>query len=130
MLPDRVSNPGPLTLKGYLFRSRTGYVSERTKIGSVFHMLCPKYKGPLTIIALSATWLRKTSKLRSLILKLGFSLSCFQNQTNSNKTGHDDEAQLPPIFHQGLAYLSLLPDAAVACTKQQISKIGPQAKSN
>ena len=29
---------------------------------------------------------------------------------------HGDKAQLPPISHQGLAYLSLLPDAAVTCT--------------
>ena len=43
---------------------------------------------------------------------------------------HGDKAQLPPISHQGLAYLSLLPDAAVTCTKQRISKIGPQTKSN
>ena len=43
---------------------------------------------------------------------------------------HGDKDQLPPISHQGLAYLSLLPDAAVTCTKQRISKIGPQTKSN
>ena len=43
---------------------------------------------------------------------------------------HGDKAQLPPISHQGLAYLSLLPNAAVTSTKQRISKIGPQIKSN
>ena len=55
---------------------------------------------------------------------------CFQNVINSNKTVHGDKAQLPPISHKGLAYLSVLPDAAVTCTKQRISKIGPQTKSN
>ena len=70
------------------------------------------------------------AKLRSLILKLGFSRLLLQNLTNSNKDVHGDKAQLPPISHQGLAYLSLLPDAAVTCTKQPISKIGPQTKSN
>ena len=39
------------------------------------------------------------TKLRSLILKLVFCDSCFQNLTNSNKTVHGDKAQLPPIFH-------------------------------
>ena len=36
---------------------------------------------------------------------------------------HGDKAQLPPISHLGLAYLSLLPDASVICTKQRISLI-------
>ena len=73
----------------------------------------------------------RVNKLRSLILKLFFFRdSCFQNLINSNKDVHGDKAQLPPISHQGLGYLSLLPDAAVICTKQRISKIGPQTKSN
>ena len=60
------------------------------------------------------------AKLRSIILKLGFRNSWFQNLTYSNKTVHGDKAQFPLISHQGLEYLSLLPDAAVTCTKQQI----------
>ena len=61
-------------------------------------------------------------KLRSLILKLGFLrlLLSKSNYGNSNKDVHGDKAQLPQISHQGLAYLSLLPDAAVTCTKQRI----------
>ena len=68
-------------------------------------------------------------KLRAFILKLGFSRLLLSNLSNSNKTVHGDKAQLPPISQQGLACLSLLPDAAVTCTKKRISKIGPQ-KSN
>ena len=36
---------------------------------------------------------------------------------------HGDKAQLPPISHLGLAYLSLIPYAAVICTQQRISLI-------
>ena len=59
-------------------------------------------------------------KLRSLILKLGFS-RLLLSKSDSNKIVHGDKAQLPPISHQGLAYLSLLSDAAVTCTKQRFS---------
>ena len=69
------------------------------------------------------------SKLRSLFLKMGCS-RLLLSKSNSNQTVNGDKAQLPPISHQGLECLSLLHDAAVSCTKQRISKSGPQTKSN
>ena len=69
-------------------------------------------------------------KVRSLILIPGFRDSCFQNLSNLNKTVHGDKTELPPISHKGLKYLRLLLNAAVTCTKRQISKVGPQTKTN
>ena len=43
---------------------------------------------------------------------------------------HGDKTRIPPMSHKGLKYLRLLSDAAVTCTKRQISRVGPQTKTN
>ena len=58
-----------------------------------------------------------------------FRESCYQNLSYLNKTAHGDKTQLPPMSHQGLMNLSLLPAAAITCTKQQISRDRPQTKT-
>ena len=58
-------------------------------------------------------------KLRSLILKLGFFATLLLSKfSNQNKTAYGDKTQVPPLSHQGLMCLSLLP-------KQQISRDRP-----
>ena len=63
-------------------------------------------------------------KLRSLILKLGFSLLI-----NRVQTLHDDCARLPPISHQYVLYLCPSYDAGLTCTKMQITDFQSETKS-
>ena len=47
----RLENSVNPAVNGYLFRIREGLGSERRGMGSVFHQLCPRYSGTLTLTA-------------------------------------------------------------------------------
>ena len=73
---------------------------------------------------------RIRSKLRSLILKLGFSLLFYSyNLINRGQTLHGDSARFPPISHQSVIYLWPSHDAGLACTKMQITDFQSETKS-
>ena len=63
MWPDWVWNPGPLTYEpGALLNALRGpaQIREERGVGITFHMLCPRYSGPINPTAPTASRLWET----------------------------------------------------------------------